>query len=208
MKKTETARQKSADDHAGSKAAQPASSAPAPSDSSETALPVEPGTLTLEQLETLKARASKADEYWDRLLRTTADFENSRKRAARERQEAVKFANESLIQKILPVLDNLEMAQAAAQPGEVGSLQSLQTGIAMVQQGLKNILAEAGLEEVDASGKLFDPNLHEAVSQQESADVPEGHVVHQLRKGYRLRERLLRPASVVVAKKPASGSAD
>jgi molecular chaperone GrpE len=83
-------------------------------------------------------------------------------------------------------------------------VQSLQTGISMVHQQLKNALTEAGLEEVDATGKRFDPNLHEAVSQQESAEVPEGHVVQQLRKGYKLRERLLRPASVIVAKAPAS----
>ena len=74
----------------------------------------------------------------------------------------------------------------------------------MIHQQLKNVLAEAGLEEVDATGKTFDPNLHEAVSQQETADVPEGQVVQQLRKGYKLRDRLLRPASVVVAKHPTA----
>jgi molecular chaperone GrpE len=74
----------------------------------------------------------------------------------------------------------------------------------MIYQQLKNAASEAGLEEVDAAGKIFDPNLHEAVSQKESADTPEGSVLQQLRKGYKLRERLLRPASVVVAKKPAA----
>ena len=69
---------------------------------------------------------------------------------------------------------------------------------------LKNVLTEAGLEEVDAAGKPFDPNLHEAVSQQESAEVPEGQVLQQLRKGYKLRERLIRPAGVVVSKKPSA----
>ena len=73
----------------------------------------------------------------------------------------------------------------------------------MIQQQLKNVLVESGLEEVDASGKPFDPNLHEAVSQQETPDAPEGSVLQQLRKGYKLRERLLRPASVIVAKKPS-----
>ena len=74
----------------------------------------------------------------------------------------------------------------------------------MVCQQLKAVLAEAGLEELDAVGKPFDPNLHEALSQQETPDVPEGHVVQQLRKGYKLRDRLLRPASVVVAKQPTA----
>jgi molecular chaperone GrpE len=80
----------------------------------------------------------------------------------------------------------------------------LQAGINMVHQQLKSAMASAGLEEIEASGKPFDPNLHEAISQQETAEVPEGSVVQQVRKGYKLRDRLLRPASVVVAKKPAS----
>jgi molecular chaperone GrpE len=87
-----------------------------------------------------------------------------------------------------------------------GATQSLQAGVAMIHQQLKNSLAEAGLVEVDAAGKTFDPNLHEAVSQKETEDAPEGQVVQQLRKGYKLRERLLRPATVIVAKKP-SGAA-
>ena len=183
--------------------AAPAGEATAPT---EALLPVEPQPLTPEQIEELKARAAKADEVWERLLRTTADFENFKKRAARERQDAARFANEGLIQKLIPVLDNFEMATAAAHSNPANSGESLQTGIAMIQQLLKSALAEAGVEEVDATGKPFDPNLHEAVSQQESAEVAEGHVIQQLRKGYKLRERLLRPATVVVAKKPADNS--
>lgn len=170
----------------------------------EALLPVEPGTINAEQLEELKARASKAEEHWDRLLRTTADFENFKKRAARERQDAIKYANEALIEKLLTVLDNFEMAQAAVQTGAPDAVQSLQQGVVMIHQQLRNVLTGAGLEEVDASGKAFDPNLHEAVSQQETDAVPEGHVTQQLRKGYKLRERLLRPASVIVAIKPAA----
>jgi molecular chaperone GrpE len=78
----------------------------------------------------------------------------------------------------------------------------LQAGIAMIHQQLKSALAEAGLEEIDATDKPFDPNFHEAVSQEATPDAPEGHVVRQLRRGYKLRERLLRPATVIVAKKP------
>ena len=74
----------------------------------------------------------------------------------------------------------------------------------MVYNQLKSALTDAGLEEIDARGKPFDPNLHEAVSQQESADVPEGHVAQQIRKGYKYRQRLVRPAGVIVAKKPAA----
>ncbi len=160
--------------------------------------------LTPEQLEELKARAARADEHWDRLLRTAADLENFKKRAARERIEAAQAAASALIQKLLPVLDHFEMAQTATQTVQDDKLASLQAGLAMIQQQLKNTLAESGLEEIDASGKPFDPTWHEAVSQQETADVPEGHVVQQLRKGYKLRDRLLRPATVIVAKKPAA----
>ncbi|HEX7469993.1 MAG TPA: nucleotide exchange factor GrpE [Verrucomicrobiae bacterium] len=168
---------------------------------------VEPSPLTPEQIEDLKSRAAKADENWERLLRTTADFENFKKRAAREKQDALKFANESLIQKLIPLLDNFDMALAAVQNGQTGAASSsLQSGINMILQQFKSALTEAGLEEVDATGKPFDPNLHEAVSQQETAEVPEGHVVQQLRKGYKLRDRLLRPASVIIAKKPADNA--
>jgi molecular chaperone GrpE len=162
-----------------------------------------PEPLTALQIEDLKSRAAKADENWQRLLRTTADFENFKKRAARERDEAVKYANESLIKKVISVLDNFEMALAAGQT-QAGAPQSLQAGVAMIHQQLRNLLLEAGVEEVDATEKTFDPNWHEAVSQQESAAVPEGQVLQQLRKGYKLRDRLIRPATVIVAKKPAS----
>jgi molecular chaperone GrpE len=162
--------------------------------------------FTPEQIEELKARAAKADEHWDRLLRTTADLENFKKRAAREKTEAVQFANALLLQKLLPILDNFEMAQMAAQNVQGDSLASLQSGVAMIQQQLKTILSDSGLEEIDAGGKPFDPTLHEAVSQQETIEVPENHIVQQIRKGYKLRDRLLRPASVIVAKKPATNS--
>ena len=130
-----------------------------------------------EQIEELKARAAKADENWDRLLRTTADFDNFKKRAAREKIEAAQYANFSLIQKLLPVLDNFEMALAAAQNAEGDKLASLQSGVGMIQQQFKNALTETGLEEIDAAGKPFDPNWHEAVAQQVTADAPEGHVL-------------------------------
>lgn len=170
----------------------------------EPAAPTDPNMLTAEQLEQLKQQAAKAGENWDRLLRVTADLENFKKRAAREKQEAIKFANESLLEKLVPVLDTFDMALTASQNTDTKTAQSLQTGISMVYQQLKNALADAGLEEVDAAGKTFDPNLHEAVSLQEVSNVPEGQVVQQMRKGYKLRERLLRPATVVVAKSPSA----
>ena len=163
-----------------------------------------PTGLAVEDVEQLKAAAAKAAENWDKLLRTTADFENFRKRATRERQEAAAYANAGLLQKLIPVLDNFEMALAAAANAPDAAAESLLAGVKMIASQFRAALAEAGLEEIDATGKTFDPNFHEAVSQQESAGVPEGHVLQQLRKGYKLRDRLLRPASVIVAKRPAS----
>jgi molecular chaperone GrpE len=175
---------------------------PGDSDTAE-ALASEP--LTPGQIEELKARASKADENWERLVRTSADMDNFKKRAAREREEAIRYANESLIKKLVPVLDNFDMALAAAGQSSAGAVaHSLQTGVAMIHQQLRSVLLESGLEELDATGKTFDPNWHEAVSQQESDKVPEGQVLQQLRKGYKLRDRLIRPATVVVAKAPAA----
>lgn len=160
--------------------------------------------ITPEQLAGLQASAAKAGEHWDRLLRVTADLENFKKRAARERLEAAQFANAALLQKLLPILDNFEMALAAAKNSQGASLDSLQAGIAMIQQQLKSALTESGLEELDATGKPFDPAVHEAISQQESDSAPEGQVLQQIRKGYKLRERLLRPSAVIVAKKPTT----
>ncbi len=168
----------------------------------EPLVPVEPSTVTPEQLQELKDRAAKAEEHWDRLLRTTADFDNYKKRASREKQDAIKYANESLIEKLMPVLDNFDMALSATQTSADAAAKSLQQGVSMIYQQFKQVLQQAGLEEVNADGKPFDPNFHEAVAQQESKTVPDGHVVQQLRKGYKLRDRLLRPASVVVARQP------
>ena len=177
----------------------------APTATAEPAIvPVPHPVLSPEQIEELQTKAAKADEHWERLLRTTADFDNYKKRAAREKQDAIKYANESLVQKVIPVLDNFEMALAAAQSSAADSRKSLQDGVTMIQTQLKAVLTEAGLEDIDATGKPFDPNLHEAVSQQESATIADGHVLQQLRKGYKLRERLLRPATVIVAKAPAA----
>ena len=170
---------------------------PAPAESA-------PPTLPPEQIEELRAKAARAEDYWDRLVRSTADLENFKKRAARERQEAVKFANESLLEKLVPVLDSFDMAVAAATSSQNSSVDSIRTGITMIHSQLRAVAAEAGLEEIDATAKRFDANWHEAVSHQESAAVEEGQVLQQLRKGYKLRDRLIRAATVVVAKKPCA----
>jgi len=161
-----------------------------------------PEEISAEDFTNLKAKAAKADENWEKYVRTSADLDNYKKRAARERTDAIKYANETLLEKLLPIVDNFEAALAAANNTSGANVESLKTGVNMIHSQLKNFLLENGIEEIDAAGKPFDPNLHEAVSQQATDEVPEGHVAQQMRKGYRFRDRLLRPAMVVVAKKP------
>lgn len=141
------------------------------------------------------------ERFRDLALRSQADFENYRKRSIREREEAVKFANFSLVEKLIPVLDSFDLGLVAAKSNEAAA--PIVSGMEMVRRQLEDVLHQFGVEGMDATGQPFDPNLHEAVAQEPSAEVPEGNVVRQLRKGYRLRERLVRAALVVVSGGPA-----
>lgn len=159
-------------------------------------------TVETSYLREVEASAAQAAEHYDRLLRTAADMDNFRKRAAREKEDAVRFAGASLVERLLPVLDSLELGLAAADGSADAS--AIAEGMRMTFSQLAAALKDEGLEAIDATGTPFDPHQHEAVSALESADAPEGHVIHQVRKGYRFRDRLIRPASVVVAKAPSS----
>ena len=139
--------------------------------------------------------------FKDLALRTQADFENFRKRAAREKEDASKYANAVFLEKLLPILDNFELGLNAARTDAKAS--PIIAGMDMVSKQLQDFLTGAGVETVKGEGEKFDPNLHEAVAQESSPDVPEGVIVRQLRKGYKLRDRLLRPATVTVSKGPA-----
>jgi molecular chaperone GrpE len=163
-----------------------------------------PAPACAEPVDPMAKKAALADEYWERLLRQAAEFENFKKRAARDRQDAVRFANEALLEKLVSVLDHFDAALAAALKTENCSMDSFKTGISLIHAQLRSVVMDAGLEEIEALHQPFDPKWHEAVSQIESAEVPDGQVVQQLRKGYKLRDRLLRPASVVVAHPPAA----
>ena len=138
----------------------------------------------------------------DKLLRTQADFDNYRKRMAREKEEAVKYANADLLETLLPVIDNFELGLQVA--GSATDAKSVAQGMQMVKVQLQRFLDEQGVTEVESVGKKFDPHLHDAVSQQESAEHEDGVIVSQQRKGYKLKDRLLRPATVVVAHRPAA----
>src|SRR6478752_2209219 len=137
------------------------------------------------------------DRFRDLALRSQADFDNFKKRAAREKEDAVKYANSSLLERLIAIVDNFELGLAAAK--EEGQASPIYSGMGMVLKQLTDFLADNGLKPIDAEGQLFDPNLHEAIAHEPSDKVPEGVVLRQMRRGYRLKDRLLRPSSVVVS---------
>jgi molecular chaperone GrpE len=142
------------------------------------------------------------DRFRDLALRTQADFENYKKRCAREKEEAIKYANSSLLERLIAIVDNFELGLSAAR-GE-GESSPIYSGMSMVLKQLTDFLADSGLQPIDAEGEKFDPNLHEAISHEPSKSVPEGVVIRQTRRGYRMKDRLLRPSSVVVSSGPAA----
>ena len=123
---------------------------------------------------------------------------------AKEKQDAIRYANESLIEQLLPTMDSFDMAMFAVKNADETTIDSLKTGIEMVHTQLKRTLEEVGLSEIDAAGQSFDPSLHEAMSRKETDEADEGTVLEQIRKGYKLKDRLVRPASVVVATTPGT----
>jgi molecular chaperone GrpE len=131
----------------------------------------------------------------DRLLRLAADFDNYKKRAAREREEYVTLANERLLKELLPILDDLERALNAAEQHEEAQLEE---GVRLVHRSLASLLARNGVEEIATDGK-FDPHVHEALLAQPAEDREQGDVLDVIQKGYRLGDRVVRPARVIVA---------
>src|SRR5204863_7022578 len=140
---------------------------------------------------------TERDEALDRWKRTAADFDNFRKRVAREREELVTLANERLVKELLPILDDLERALVAASEHEEARLEE---GVRLVHRALAELLGRHGVREIDAEGK-FDPHVHEALLSQPSV-ADEGSVIDVVQKGYTLGDRVVRPARVVVAAAP------
>jgi len=144
-------------------------------------------------------------ETRDRLLRLQAEFENFRKRALRERQEAAQYGSQNLFKDLVSVVDNLERAIAHARESGGGDLASFLQGVELVQRELLSIFEKNHVTEIEALGKPFDPSLHEAMAQVESGAVPPNTVIDVLQKGFQLRDRLVRASRVIVAK-AADGS--
>jgi len=172
----------------------PASARAIPSPTSSTRAAVPEQTEAEDAMAGLQA---DLDRFRDLALRSQADFENYKKRSAREKAEAIKYANSSLLERLVSIIDNFELGLAAAK--EQGEQSPIYSGMILVQKQLNDLLAENGLQTIEAEGKKFDPNVHEAIAHEPSDQVPEGIVLRQARRGYRFKDRLLRPAKVVVS---------
>ena len=150
------------------------------------------GTQT--QIEQLTA---ERDRLLDRLARLQAEFENARKRAERERAEARDFVTASAVEQFLPVVDNFELALKST-----GTEKQLRSGVSLIVKQMEEILEKMQVKAVPTVGELFDPRFHEALGTVERDDIPDQHVAEEVRRGYKIRERLLRPALVRVAHNP------
>jgi molecular chaperone GrpE len=162
----------------------------------------QPGDRIAELEAELAAARAEAEDARERWVRERADAENLKKRTARERADAVRFGTENLVRDLLPVVDNLERAVQAAQGGGDGA--PLVEGVSLVLKALLDVLARHGVTRVEAEGARFDPAHHEAVAHVESAEHEPNSVIQEHQAGYRLHDRLLRPAMVSVSKGPSN----
>ncbi len=150
-----------------------------------------------EEIDQLKQQLADAEK---RVLLAQADLENYRKRMRREREDELKYADASLLADLLPVVDNLQRAIQSAQQSDQSS--GILEGVKLVEKQLIESMKRRGCVPIEAVGQPFDPNLHEAIMQQPTADAPPGTVVHETQVGYRLHERVIRPSQVIVSKPP------
>lgn len=147
--------------------------------------------------EQLDACRAESERYLDQWRRSTAEFSNYKKRSEREQAESVKYYNASLITRLLPIIDDLDLAFENLPPDLTG--QPWIEGMQMIQRKLHATLEQEGVREISTSGSKFDPALHEAVTHEPSETAPEGHIIGEIRKGYTMNGRILRPAQVRVS---------
>ncbi len=157
-----------------------------------------------EEADELEKAKAEAAEYLDQLQRTQAQFANYKKRVEREREEFVTLANAALITKLLPILDDCERALQTV-PDNLQGLTWVE-GIFLIERRLRMTLDQEGLEEIEAVGKEFDPELHHAAVREETTEYEEDEIISELQKGYKLNDKVLRPSMVRVAAKPRDDS--
>ncbi|HEX6862454.1 MAG TPA: nucleotide exchange factor GrpE [Thermoanaerobaculia bacterium] len=180
---------------------------PAGGASSTDKLTIEVLSQELQSLkEEFEARSKELEESKDRYLRLQAEFENFRRRTLKEKQESLQYGQQNLIKDLLAPVDNLERALGHIERSAGGDLQNLLQGLVLVQREFLAALGKHGVRVVDPKGEAFDPAFHEAMGQVASDDVAANRVVQVLQKGYVLKDRMLRPAMVLLAAPPATGS--
>jgi molecular chaperone GrpE len=175
----------------------PVTETPYNPEASPTAIPDNATTEQIDSDDPTSGLQADLDRFRDLALRSQADFENYKKRAAREKEETIKYANSSMLERLIAIVDNFELGLSAAR--DEGEKSPIFAGMKMVLKQLTDFLTDNGLKPIDAEGRKFDPNLHEAIAHEASNEVPEGVVIRQTRRGYRMKDRLLRPSSVVVS---------
>jgi molecular chaperone GrpE len=163
------------------------------------------GDFSSEEIERM---AGQLVENRDKYVRLLADFDNYRRRAHKDRQDVIQYGHENLVKDLLSTVDNLDRAIEHAHQNDGGDLASLLQGVELVQRELYAVLAQHEVFAIDAEGSQFDPSLHEAMAHVQDDSVPPNSVIEVLQRGYRLRDRLLRPARVVVAKSPADADGE
>ena len=159
-----------------------------------------PDSTDQKDLDPIEEAQKDAAHWKDLAARNQAELDNYRKRMAREKSDAIKFANASLLSELLPVIDSFQMGLSAAINEDPDSI--ISKGMEMVQKQLEEFLTSQGAVLISSVGQEFDPNIHEAISQESSDEVPSGHVISEIRKGFTLNDRLLRAANVIVSKGP------
>ncbi len=157
----------------------------------------ESGQILADEIERWRKEAEQNREKW---LRAMAELENFRRRSRREIENSINFANASLLREFLDILDNFERAHGVVKEGDESANEAYIEGMRLIYQRFVEVLRQNGLERISATGEEFDPNLHEAVSQIETDEVQSGRIAHVVQEGYRLKDMVLRPARVVVAK--------
>jgi molecular chaperone GrpE len=154
--------------------------------------------MSREEYEALEKKAVERDEWEAKWLKVHAEYENTRKRLEKEKYDHMKFANEGIIFELFPIVDNFDMALMSMDKAE--DKDAVMDGIKLVQKQFHKILEENGVKRIETTGKRFDPNVHEAVAAENTPDIEEDMILEELRPGYMLNDRLLRPAQVKVAK--------
>jgi len=158
--------------------------------------------LSAEEYEQLKNAKAESDEKQKQMLYKMAEYDNLKKRADREKKDFLKYANESLVKDLVPVLDSIDQAVGAAQEAEIETAEgftALREGVELIQKQLLGSLEKRGVSVIDTEGEIFDPQKHEAVSMAPSDNVPQNNIIQAFQKGYTLHDRVIRPSMVVVS---------